>query len=180
MRNSMRNAWRLVLSLAVVALMSAVFAGTASAYGSFVADGDVALSGSLTWELNGGSPVTCSYEYDSGSDGGFVPMSFSSWDCSDHDASTSGVLWAMPDSPSSAWMMNISGLVSPFETEEGDYVYVDGPVVDFVEGDVTTPSRLVFDDSVVGWIEGYSHLEVSLTGELEMTTATGGLVTIDY
>lgn len=170
----------LVTAVVVGCGLLSLGAVSASAY-TWSPTGPVTEKGSLTLRLNGGSPVVCSNVELNGSAGGqgfwVSPYSWArQWPCAGGTSfgitlMLQAVSGGPPGGPYPLAVTNHVGM-SPFGGYEGTTF-----VLPFTNGSGGNPSKVTFANTLIGRVGGGSQL--TATGTLNVTTPTGGLVTIN-
>jgi hypothetical protein len=188
-RNLLRSL--IISALGITALMAL---GASPAFATVSAHWNVSPTsahwkGAVTLEAEGGSSVTCSnvdmrVETFNKSNQGYAKLTALGGEpltiacpnstifelCSEGDALFTGT----------QYHLNISSLVSGFFLESPLGGYAPSPVEHWIgvvtNGSGSTPSKITFSKEEIGKLENGSRLFIS--GTLNLTTATGGLLTL--
>ena len=174
MKSSKRLLARTVATAAVAASVLAVGAGSAFAlpFGNWSAPGPYYEQGTLTLSKSGSANVTCQ-----------VDAVFSTWSnaSNSYDPCSNGGQLKFGNAQMPLWnsgnpKMSFGNLAG---WSWGPWGSVNGFVfqVPVVNGNATTPTRLVFDNLLIGQNQADGQA-IYATGTIPMTTAGGGLVTI--
>ena len=175
--SSSSKSLRAVLASAVVAgALLSVGAGSAfGAYANWTPAGNVKEIGTLTLKLNGGSPVTCSFN---GTGGTIVPVMIAqqtSQPCS-NGGTLSGRFHQIGQNNGGAYSVDMRSGGGGFVGPHGPF-WAASVILPFNNGNVSTPSTIVLNDAIIGAdVDGGW---VTATGTLTVTTPTGGLVTLN-
>ncbi|HEY0701108.1 MAG TPA: hypothetical protein VGD43_25260 [Micromonospora sp.] len=160
---------------AVVALSLAV-AGSASA-ATFSANGPTKLAGSLTWQQGGTSARVCGWNSNGTIFGLGIWSGLVTGTCAGGGSVQAQSILLPVTRPDGSVAVQFNGGGMPVSPYGQPWNRVNA-VVPFVNGNASTPSKIVLDNTYVGYIEGDGR-DLTVTGTIDVTTSTGGLVTIN-
>lgn len=180
---------RALAPVAVVLSSLAVAVPTASAApAAWSPLGAVEEAGTVTLKLDGGSPVTCSNITLSGTAfaGGMWTNAFGGLSTYALTCDNGRAFWFR--TLQNAQLVNGSyqvagqGPSNAYEWAPFSATSHYAPVnytAPFTNGNATTPSTITFSDTVIGTLSTDPSKPVTISGTLNVTTATGGLVTLN-